>query len=105
MSKTWWSMPKRDKSIPHDFSRGKVKRGDEGRVLHGRRYPWNEWFGAKKFYVRKGRDYNGRTDTFAQQVRTRASERGLSVSVEIDEDGEGLRVVVNGPVINQRPRE
>lgn len=59
---------------------------------YGRRYPWDEWFKAREISLRKGEDYNGRTDTFATRIRITAGERGYKVSIRIDDDGEGMTV-------------
>lgn len=66
----------------------------------GRRYPWKRWFSMPQFTLIKGRDYNGRTDTMAQQVRNAASRgrHNVKVSIQVPWDGESLTVyVLNRP--------
>lgn len=59
-----------------------------------RRYPWETWFGAGAFTLAQGRDYNGRTYTMAQQIRTMASKLGLRVSIDISDNGKSLTATV-----------
>jgi hypothetical protein len=60
----------------------------------GRRYPWDQWLSRGKVTLVAGKDFNGRADTMAQQVRAAASKRGLSISVTISQDNSTLTVVV-----------
>ena len=64
----------------------------------GRRYPWRYWFGQGKFTLRRGVDYNGRSDTMAQQVRNTAMKKQYrkKVSIMIADDGESVTVKVLG---------
>ena len=48
-------------------------------------HPWKEWFKKREFTLHQGTDFNGRLYTMAQQVRTYASKKGRSVSLDIDE--------------------
>jgi hypothetical protein len=61
---------------------------------YGRRYPWGAWFSKRRLTLWKGRDYNGRTDTFAQQIRSIAPRHGVSVSIRIAADGNSLCLTV-----------
>lgn len=62
----------------------------------GRRYPWEEWFSYDKFTLRRGKDYNGRTDTMVQQIRNAGSplRHGVRVSIKVSDDGNSITVVV-----------
>lgn len=61
------------------------------------RYPWDRWFSTGKFLLVRGQDYSGRTDSFVQQIRQRASDRGLRLRVWVAPDGSAVRVTVQPP--------
>jgi hypothetical protein len=70
-----------------------------------RRYPWEEWFRSGSFTVYRARDFNGRTDTFLQQVRQAASRLRYSVSVETARDGGWVTVTVVGRLPRRTTRK
>jgi len=37
------------------------------------RYPWSEWFARDQYTLIRGEHFEGRTSTFVQQIRNRAS--------------------------------
>lgn len=55
-------------------------------------YFWESWFSRSSFRLRRGVDYRCGQGTMAQNIRTAASERGLSVSITEREDGLTVRV-------------
>ena len=60
---------------------------------YGRRYPWEKWIKVgQTVTLEKGKDFNGRIDTFAQQIRNRASLVGVRVSVKLSDDGDTVTV-------------
>lgn len=61
---------------------------------YGRRYPWLRWFGQLHFTLKKGRDYDCRTDTMANMVRQAAARHGYKVSILIADDGRSMWVAV-----------
>jgi hypothetical protein len=65
-----------------------------------RRYPWTEWFRAGRFTAVRGTDFTGRTDTFLQIVRQRAIGRGVSLHIEVSDDGSIVDVVMT-PRVSQ----
>lgn len=66
------------------------------RIKHHAPYNWDRWFSRKTFTVRRGVHYDCAVHGMASQIRTRASIRGLRVSLEIV-DGV-VRVTVKGRV-------
>jgi hypothetical protein len=72
--------------------------------LFGRRYPWARWFRRGVFTLVKGRDYNGRTYTMAQQVRNAAGrpQHRLKVNIQMPLDEQSLTVRVLGPLDQKR---
>ncbi len=50
------------------------------------RYPWDKWFAKRKFTITRGKEFTCMPHSMSVQVRTAAAKRGISVSVEIDED-------------------
>jgi hypothetical protein len=60
--------------------------------LH-KKYPWNEWFSKKFFFLIKGRDYTCSTKSIVQQVRNRAAENWIGVSIR-KEIHEGTEIVL-----------
>ncbi len=61
-------------------------------------HPWEKWFGAGKFELVRGRDYNGRTDSLIQQIRNAAGPRrfNLALSIQVSDNGERITVHVLG---------
>lgn len=55
-------------------------------------YPWELWFKMNEFTLRRGRDYNCQVHGMAVQIRQRAKDRGLRVSVLTQ--GDSLHVTV-----------
>ena len=56
-----------------------------------RRYPWEKWMNSdERTTLRRGRDYDCMTHSMAQQVRMEATRWGLSVSIQIADDGKSL---------------
>lgn len=49
-------------------------------------YPWTQWFERKKFRISRGKDFHCMVHSMAQQIRTKAAQRGVSVSIAIIED-------------------
>lgn len=70
-----------------------------GKVGRPRRYPWEKWFRQSKFTLIQGRDYDGRTDTMAQQVRNAAlpTKHNRKIRIRIADDVKSLTVWVLGP--------
>lgn len=46
-----------------------------------RLYPWDLWFGERRFKVRRGRDYLCGAHSMAQQIRNAASKRRVNVTI------------------------
>ena len=61
-----------------------------------RRYPWTDWFGLTQVELRKGRDYEGRMDSFIQQCRNAAHKYGVSISIVPDEEGQSFLLKIMG---------
>jgi hypothetical protein len=62
---------------------------------YGRRYPWKKWLASKSFSLFRGKDFNGRAYTMAQQVRNRVRGHAtIRVSIEIADDDRSLTVHV-----------
>ena len=57
-------------------------------------YPWDKWFEKNRFVLIQGEDFLCQVHGMAVQVRQRAAERGLKVSVQTD--GDMLYVTVVG---------
>ena len=57
---------------------------------YGRRYPWPYWFRLARrkggLTLRKGSDYNGRTGTFAGQIRNRVTGTDVRIRIRIADD-------------------
>lgn len=68
--------------------------GYYGDVRRGRTrlYDWDRWFAGPGFTLRRGVDYQCSTISMAQQIRSKASEYPLSVTVR--ETSVGLVVTV-----------
>jgi len=59
-----------------------------------KKYPWDDWFAAKLFSLRRGEDFDGRVDSFIQYIRNVASDRGVGIRVQIQE-GPPITVIVS----------
>lgn len=59
------------------------------------RYKWDNLFCNKVFTLYKGRDYECSQSSMVSQIRTAASNRGLSVSVHDGSDC--VEVLISGP--------
>jgi hypothetical protein len=62
------------------------------------RYPWDEWFQRAQsgdVVLRRGVDYECRSDTFRQQIRNRA-RLNVRVETRIRDDGETVTFRVKG---------
>lgn len=51
-------------------------------IKHHPGYPWEKWFSRKTFTVVRGVDYDCAVHGMLAQIRTKASQRGLRVSVK-----------------------
>lgn len=49
------------------------------------KHPWDKWFRRKQFCLVRGRHYTCQPHSMAQQVRTAALKRSLSISIRIAE--------------------
>lgn len=52
----------------------------------GRRYPWEQWFRARRFTLKRGLEYDCRTSSMVQAVYQAAARMGRDVSIEVAED-------------------
>ncbi len=62
-------------------------------------YPWEQWLQRAQREVvtlRRGTDFNGRSDTFVQQVRNWAGRLGHRVRTRQGEDGQSVSFWVRG---------
>lgn len=51
---------------------------------NAQKYPWDRWFSLKyRKKLERGKDYHCKDHGMASQIRNRAREYGVSVSVEI----------------------
>lgn len=56
-------------------------------------HPWNKWMGKPGTVVLvRGRDYCGRTDTMAVQLRARSKRLNRRLRIRISNDGKSLTV-------------
>lgn len=62
------------------------------RVVHPE-YDWGKWFQRKSFRLVQGQDFNCEVHGMASQIRNKASQRGLKVSLKI---ADGVITVTNG---------
>lgn len=66
-------------------------------------YPWDRWFArqnwGKAHRLRRGRHFECQSYGMAAQLRKHASRRGLSVTIEIDE--ETVRFTVLGRLLGR----
>lgn len=55
---------------------------------HGRRYPWNEWFGCGRFRLNRGEHFAIQTHSMAMVARQAARKRNprLRLSINVHED-------------------
>lgn len=51
-------------------------------VRNGYLYDWNGWFAKGRFVLKKGKHFRCGMASMSQQVRDRASDRGLRVSIK-----------------------
>lgn len=65
-------------------------------------YPWHEWFKMESFTLRRGKDYGCRTYIMAQQLRNKASEAGLSVTISVSPDEASITCYVGGKATSER---
>ena len=70
--------------------------------MPARAYDWENWFGRRKFTLRRGLDFACACGVMAQQVRNAAWQRGLKVQIE--EGANLLRVVVRPPKPKEEPQ-
>lgn len=49
------------------------------------RHPWDKWFSRNRFTLKKGRDYEGKSHAMGVQVRRKADQKNLSVSIFVEE--------------------
>lgn len=67
---------------------------NENRIGTKPKYPWDEWFAPKTIWkLTKGEDFECSVRSMHVQIRRRAGEEGLSVSVH--KHGENQLVIVN----------
>ncbi len=59
------------------------------------RYPWDRWFLRPTFVLTQGKEFVGQLHGMASMVRNRASVKGVSVSVVVDETKRTLTVTVH----------
>lgn len=52
------------------------------KIKHHAPYDWDRWFSRKTFTVQQGKDYDCAVHGMLAQIRTKASQRGLKVSVK-----------------------
>ena len=62
------------------------------RVVHDQ-YDWDRWFSRKSFRLVQGRDFTCELHGMASQIRNKASQRKLKVSLKI---ADGVITVTNG---------
>ena len=62
------------------------------RVVH-EQFPWDRWFQRKSFRLVQGQDFNCEVHGMASQIRNKASQRGLKVSLRV---ADGTITVTNG---------
>ncbi len=58
------------------------------------RYPWELWFKNKSFVLKKGKHFEGKTYTMAQQVRNYAHRQAIRVSIHMSKDESLITVKV-----------
>lgn len=66
------------------------------RPYRGGKYPWIKWFSQGVFTLVRGVDYQIRTDSMIQQIRSRASTyySGIRLAFQVAEDGNSITVRV-----------
>ncbi len=62
------------------------KKKENDNVQQPQHDPWDKWLKRKRFRLVRGRHYNCMPHSMGVQVRTAAANRGLRVSVLINED-------------------
>jgi hypothetical protein len=60
------------------------------------RHPWPSWFARRSFVLFRGHDYAGMSHAMAQQVRSVASRKRLSVEVDVRENPDRIEVRIGG---------
>lgn len=69
---------------------------NENRLGTKPKYPWHEWFAEETIWkLTKGEDFDCSVRSMHVQIRRKAGEEGLSVSVH--KHGEDQLVIVNNP--------
>lgn len=61
-----------------------------------KKYTWDKWFARKKFRLVRGKHFDCMPHSMGVQVRMAASNRGLRVSVQIDEERLTVSVIKCG---------
>lgn len=62
------------------------------RVVH-EQYPWDKWLQRKSFRLVQGTDFDCEVHGMASQIRNKASQRKLKVSLRV---ADGVITVTNG---------
>ena len=72
-----------------------------------RRYDWSKLFGAGRFRLRRGRDYDCSQSSMVAQVRSAASVMGITPdrSIEITDREDAVEVIVSAREGNGRCRK
>lgn len=50
------------------------------------KYPWDEWFSRAVTVLKRGKDFNCQPHSMGVMIRQKASCRGVSVSVKIQDN-------------------
>jgi hypothetical protein len=59
-------------------------------------YDWEDWFGRKKFLLRRGRHFSCMTFSMASRIRTMAGVHGVKVSIRFLSDDSLVVTVKKG---------
>lgn len=64
----------------------------QGRNERARRYPWHEWADGSAWEIRRGEDYDAKTENMRVNLHMKADSLGIKVRTKKvrDESGEGL---------------
>ena len=65
------------------------------------KYPWDVWLGQPRTVIKRGQDYKLSQSMMHQTVRNRASQRGISVS--LDDLGDSIVIEVTGRTRGEVP--
>ena len=70
-------------------------KGQSGTKRQYSRHPWDAWLHPSNmgFVALRGRDWQGRVDSFVQAIRNQCSKRGLHVALSVSEDGDRVTVM------------